>query len=297
MTPLAPAAMPDLAVCESCRGELLDATNRRYRYPFINCAACGPRDSIIDTLPYARARTSMRDFTMCHACEREYYDPLDRRFGAEPNACPVCGPQASLWDGGGTVVATRDRAVTAAANAVRAGKIVALKGLGGFELLVDATDDAAVRRLRARRRDDAAPFPVMCPDLECVQQHATLSADETQLLVSPAAPVVMVAARSDGGKLLAPSVAPGSADVGVMLPYTPLHVLLMRDLRRPIVAVGGHVGDAPPCIDEQDAVARLGGVADVFLVHNRRIAHPVDDSVVRVELGRPVVLRRARGYL
>ena len=169
-----------------------------------------------------------------------------------------------MWDGGGTVVATRDRAVTGAANAVRAGKIVALKGLGGFQLLVDATDDAAVRRLRARRHGDAAPFPVMCPDLECVQQHARLGADETQLLVSPAAPVVMVAARSDGGKLLAPSVAPGSADVGVMLPYTPLHVLLMRDLRRPIVAVGGHTGDAPPCIDEQDVVARLGGIADVL---------------------------------
>ena len=288
--------MPDLAVCESCRGELLDATSRRYRYPFINCGVCGPRDSIIDTLPYARARTSMRDFTMCHACEREYYDPLDRRFQAEPNACPVCGPHAALWNAAGAVVATRDRAVLAAANAIRAGQIVALKSLGGFQLLVDATDDAAVRRLRARRQGDETPYPVMCPDLECVQQHATLNAAETQLLVSPVSPIVLVAARRDGRTLLAASVAPGRPEVGVMLPYTPLHVLLMRDLRRPIVATSGHVGDEPPCIDERDAVTRLGGIADVFLVHNRRIARPGDDSVVRVERGRPVVLRRARGY-
>jgi hydrogenase maturation protein HypF len=288
--------MPDIALCESCRGELLDPNNRRYRYPFINCTNCGPRYSVIEHLPYDRANTSMRDFVMCHACEREYHDPLDRRFHAEPNACPVCGPQVALWDATGVVVATRDAAVTAAANAIRAGKIVAVKGLGGFQLLVDATDEAAVRRLRERKHRDEKPFAIMCPDLECVQQHAVLGRDEARLLASPEAPIVLVTARTDGPSHLAPSVAPGSRQLGVMLPYTPLHVLLMRDLRRPIVATSGNHAEEPICIDEREVVERLGGIADVFLVHNRPILRHVDDSVVRVVRGRPLMLRRARGY-
>lgn len=288
--------MPDIALCESCRGELLDPNNRRYRYPFINCTNCGPRYSIIDCLPYDRANTSMRDFVMCHACEREYHDPLDRRFHAEPNACPVCGPQVALWDATGAVVATRDAAVMAAANAIRAGKIVAVKGLGGFQLLVDATDEAAVRRLRERKHRDEKPFAIMCPDLECVQQHAVLGPDEARLLSSPEAPIVLVTARTDGPSHLAPSVAPGSRQLGVMLPYTPLHVLLMRDLRRPIVATSGNHAEEPICIDEREVVERLGGIADLFLVHNRPILRHVDDSVVRVVRGRSLMLRRARGY-
>jgi hydrogenase maturation protein HypF len=292
--------MPDIALCESCRGELLDPNNRRYHYPFIACTNCGPRYTIIEQLPYDRANTSMRDFVMCHACQREYHDPLDRRFHAAPNACPVCGPHVALWDATGTVVATRDGAVMAAANAITAGQIVAVKGLGGFQLLVDATDDAAVRRLRAHTHCDQELLAIMCPDLECVQQHAVLGPDEAGLLVSPEAPIVLVATRTDtrqdAPSPLAPSVAPGSRQLGVMLPYTPLLVLLMRDLRRPIVATSGTHIEASTCIDEREVVARLGGIADLFLVHNRRIARQVDDSTVRVVRGRLRVLRRARGY-
>ncbi len=288
--------MPDIALCESCRGELLDPNNRRYRYPFINCTNCGPRYSIIERLPYDRANTSMRGFVMCHACEREYHDPLDRRFHAEPNACPVCGPQVALWDATGAVVATRDAAVMAAANAIRAGQIVAVKGIGGFQLLVDATDDAAVRRLRERKHRDEKPFAIMCPDLECVQQHAVLGPDEARLLASPEAPIVLVTARTGGPSTLAPSVAPNGRQLGVMLPYTPLHVLLMRDLRRPIVATSGNHAEEPICIDEHEVVERLGGIADLFLVHDRPIVRHVDDSVVRVVRERPLMLRRARGY-
>ena len=288
--------MPDIALCESCRGELLDPNNRRYRYPFINCTNCGPRYSIIHCLPYDRANTAMREFVMCHACNREYRDPLDRRFHAEPNACPVCGPHVALWDATGAVVATRDAAVTAAANAIRAGQIVAVKGLGGFQLLVDATDEAAVQRLRARKHRDEKPFAMMCPDLECVHQHARIGPDEAHLLSSPEAPIVLVDARRDVPSTLAPSVAPGSRQLGVMLPSTPLHVLLMRDLRRPIVATSGNQAEEPICFDEHEVVARLGGIADMFLVHNRPIVRHVDDSVVRVARSRPLMLRRARGY-
>jgi len=288
--------MPDIALCESCRGELLDPNNRRYRYPFINCTNCGPRYSIIEALPYDRAHTSMRVFVMCHACHREYRDPLDRRFHAEPNACPVCGPHVALWDATGAVIAERDQALIAAANAIRAGEIVAVKGLGGFQLLVDATDEAAVQRLRARKHRDEKPFAMMCPDLECVQQHARIGPDEAHLLSSPEAPIVLVDARRDGPVRLAPSVAPGSRQLGVMLPSTPLHVLLMRDLRRPIVATSGNQAEEPICFDEHEVVARLGGIADLFLVHNRPIVRHVDDSVVRVARSRPLMLRRARGY-
>ena len=294
--PPSAVVMPDIALCESCRGELLDPNNRRYRYPFINCTNCGPRFSIIDRLPYDRAHTSMRDFVMCHACDREYHDPLDRRFHAEPNACPVCGPQVALWDATGAVVARRDQAVMAAANALRAGQIVAVKGLGGFQLLVDATDEAAVQRLRARKHREEKPFAIMCPDLECTHQHARIGPDEARLLSSPEAPIVLVDARDDTPRTLAPSVAPGSRQLGVMLPYTPLHVLLMRDLRRPIVATSGNLAEEPICIDEHEVVSRLGGIADAFLVHNRPIVRHVDDSVVRVVGSRPLMLRRARGY-
>jgi hydrogenase maturation protein HypF len=287
--------MPDIALCESCRGELLDPTNRRYRYPFINCTNCGPRYSIVESLPYDRANTSMRRFAMCPDCQREYRDPGDRRFHAEPNACPTCGPQVALWDAGGHVIAERDAAMVAVANAVRAGLVVALKGLGGFQLIVDATDDAAVRRLRARKHRDEKPFALMCPDLDCVQSHTVLGDVEARLLTSPEAPIVLVRARDDAQRV-APSVAPGMHQLGVMLPYTPLHVLLMRDLRRPLVVTSGNLAEEPMCIDERHVVDVLGGIADVFLVHDRPIVRAVDDSVVRVVAGRELVLRRARGY-
>ena len=293
----APSAvvMPDIALCESCRGELLDPTNRRYHYPFINCTNCGPRYSIVEALPYDRANTSMRGFAMCPDCHREYEDPRDRRFHAEPNACPTCGPHVSLWDAAGHVVAERDAALVAVANAVRAGLVVALKGLGGFQLIVDATDDAAVRRLRARKHRDEKPFALMCPDLDCLQEYAVIGDAEARLLTSPEAPIVLVRARDDVRRV-APSVAPGMRHFGVMLPYTPLPVLLMRDLRRPVVATSGNLAEEPMCTDEREVVRVLGGIADVFLVHDRPIVRAVDDSVVRVVAGRELVLRRARGY-
>lgn len=287
--------MPDIAICESCRGELLDPNNRRYRYPFINCTNCGPRYSIIEALPYDRAHTSMRGFAMCPACRREYEDPLDRRFHAEPNACPVCGPHVALWDGAGRVVAERGAALAAAGNALRAGRILALKGLGGFQLLVDATDDQAVRRLRDRKHRDEKPFALMCPDVECTREHARLSSDEMRLLASPEAPIVLVTARA-GDQSLSPAVAPGMRQLGVMLPYTPLHVLLLRDLRRPVVATSGNHAEEPMVIDEREALEALGGIADLFLVHDRPIVRHVDDSVVRIVAGRELLLRRARGY-
>ncbi|MFN7976516.1 MAG: carbamoyltransferase HypF [Vicinamibacterales bacterium] len=287
--------MPDIALCESCRGELLDPTNRRYRYPFINCTNCGPRYSIVEALPYDRAHTSMRHFPMCPDCHREYDDPHDRRFHAEPNACPTCGPQVALWDAAGRVIAERDAAMVAVANAVRAGLIVALKGIGGFQLIVDATDDAAVRRLRARKHRDEKPFALMCPDVDCMHGYSLIGDAEARLLNSPEAPIVLVRTR-EGVQRVAPSVAPGMRQLGVMLPYTPLHVLLMRDLRRPIVATSGNLAEEPMCIDERDVVRVLGGIADVFLVHDRPIVRAVDDSVVRVVAGRELMLRRARGY-
>jgi hydrogenase maturation protein HypF len=288
--------IPDIALCESCRGELLNPDNRRYRYPFINCTNCGPRYSIIEALPYDRANTSMRAFAMCPACDREYRDPLDRRFHAEPNACPVCGPHVSLWDATGAVVAERDHAMIAAANAIRAGKIVAVKGLGGFQLLVDATDEAAVGRLRQRKHRDEKPFAIMCPDIECVHQHARVGPAEARLLASPEAPIVLLETRTDHREPLAPSVAPGSRHLGAMLPYTPLHVLLMRDVLRPIVATSGNHAEEPICIDEREVVARLGHIADLYLVHDRPIVRHVDDSVVRVVRTRELMIRRARGY-
>jgi len=275
-------AKPDLVLCESCRGELFDPNNRRYRYPFINCAHCGPRSSIVDRLPYTRANTSMRGFSMCHACQREYHDPLDRRYHAEPNACPVCGPHVALWDAAGVVVAERNSALTAAANAIRAGRIMAVKSPGGFRLAVDATDEAAVLRLRARQHGDDTPFIVMCPDFEFVQMCARFGADEARLLASIYAPIVLVDPRLDHPEALAPSVLGGSRQLGVMLPSTPLQVLLMRDLRRPIALTSSPRPGELPCVDDREVVARFGGIADGFLVHNRPVLHPLHDSVVRV---------------
>ena len=288
--------MPDIALCESCRGELLDPANRRYRYPFINCTNCGPRFSIIDGLPYDRAQTSMRGFAMCPECRREYEDPGHRRFHAEPNACPSCGPRLALWDARGGPLLDGDAALMAAASAIRAGRIVAMKGLGGFQLLVDAANDVAVRRLRERKHRDEKPFALLCVDLECAQDLAQVSSQEARLLLSPQAPIVLLDASPAAPRAVAPSVAPQCGQLGVMLPYTPLHVLLMREMRRPIVATSGNRAEEPICVDEAEVVEQLDGIADLYLVHDRPIVRHVDDSVVRVVRGRELVLRRARGY-
>lgn len=294
----APTALvlPDIATCPDCLGELLDPGNRRYRYPFTNCTQCGPRYTIIEKLPYDRANTTMKEFGMCEACRAEYEDPHDRRFHAQPNACPACGPHTELWTGDGRILSKYDEAVRGAAGAIRDGKIIAVKGLGGFHLIVDARNEAAVIRLRKRKRREEKPFALMMPSLEAVRTECGVSDLEARLFRSPEAPIVLlrrfVASRSE----IAPSVAPGLPDLGVMRPYTPLHHLLMRELDFPLVATSGNVADEPICTDEREAVERLGGIADLFLVHNRPIARPVDDSVVRVLMGREQVLRRSRGY-
>jgi hydrogenase maturation protein HypF len=285
--------LTDLATCPGCLSDILDPANRRYRYPFTNCTYCGPRYSIVEALPYDRPNTSMRHFPMCEECRAEYDDPLNRRFHAQPTACPRCGPQLALWDRAGEILARHDEALIRSADAIRAGSIVALKGLGGFQLIVDARNADAIRRLRQRKRRPDKPFALMFPTLQGTSEHCEVSALEAELLTSAEAPIVLLQRLTDA---LPMEIAPGNPNIGVMLPYTPLHHLLMRELDAPIVATSGNLSGEPICIDEQDALNRLGGIADLFLVHDRPIARHVDDSVVRVMGGRETILRRARGY-
>lgn len=286
--------LPDIATCPDCQRELFDPTNRRYRYPFINCTNCGPRFSIIEALPYDRPNTTMKHFELCEACRTEYEDPLDRRFHAQPNACPVCGPHLELWTQQGNVLATHHHALLEAVSAIRQGQIVALKGLGGFHLVADAGNDEAIQRLRQLKHRDGKPFATMFPSLALVSDYCDVSMEAAALLTSPAAPIVILPCRTHDK--LAVALAPAHPTLGVMLPYTPLHHLLMTELGFPIVATSGNQSDEPICIDEEEALQRLATIADVFLVHNRPIKRPVDDSVTRIVAARPMMLRRARGY-
>jgi hydrogenase maturation protein HypF len=290
--------LPDIAVCDDCLREVFDPTNRRFHYPFINCTNCGPRYSIIESLPYDRGNTTMRAFTMCLACQAEYENPLDRRFHAQPNACPDCGPRLQYWNAAGAVEADQDEALLRAVAAIREGMIVAIKGLGGFHVMVDARSEEAVRRLRRRKAREEKPLAVMFPNLQDVRSTCLVSAEEEALLRSPEAPIVLLrhlaAARREIA--VASSVAPGNPYSGVLLPYTPLHHLLLAGLGFPVVATSGNVCDEPICIDEHEAVARLGTIADAFLVHNRPIARQVDDSVLRIVRGRTTLIRRSRGF-
>ena len=278
---------PDAATCAACRTELLDPADRRYRYPFINCTDCGPRFTIISSLPYDRERTSMRAFPMCEDCRREYEDPADRRFHAEPVACPACGPR--LWVDGSDA-----DPIETATTCLRAGGIVALKGLGGFHLACDATDETAVARLRERKRRPDKPFAVMVADAEAADAWFAPTAAELEALTSWRAPIVLVAER----RALAPSVAPGFARHGAMLPATPLHHLLLRAVDRPLVMTSGNASEEPICITNDDALARLGPIADVVVLHDRDVVARYDDSVVRLRTGShaPSVLRRARSF-
>lgn len=286
--------LPDIATCADCLAEIVDPTNRRYRYPFTNCTHCGPRFSIIESLPYDRPNTSMKHFKLCPTCQAEYANPLDRRFHAQPNACPLCGPHLELWNAYGDILATHDAALRLAAEAIRQGQIVALKGLGGFQLLVDSRDSIVIQRLRRLKHRSDKPLAVMFPSLESVFDCCDLSPVEITLLQQPAAPIVLV--RVSNRVMLAAEVAPHNPFVGVMLPYTPLHHLLLADLGFPIVATSGNRASEPICIDEREALERLGAIADVWLVHNRPIVRHVDDSVVQVVDNQPMLLRRARGY-
>lgn len=289
--------LPDIAACPDCLREILDPRDRRYRYPFTNCTHCGPRFTIIESLPYDRGNTSMKGFAMCEACRREYEDPLDRRFHAQPNACPKCGPRLELWGTGGNMLSAGDDALVETAGAIRNGSIVAVKGLGGFHLVADARSDAAVGRLRERKRREEKPFALMAPSLAAAKACCEVSALEERLLLSPEAPIVLLQ-RGTGNRdgAISPLVAPRNPYLGIMLPYTPLHHLLMRGLGFFVVATSGNLSDEPICTDEKEAVETLRGIADLFLVHNRPILRHADDSVARVMMGREILLRRARGY-
>ncbi len=290
ITPTA-AITPDLATCSQCRAEWADPANRRYRYPFINCTQCGPRYSILERIPYDRPNTSMRGFQQCAACQAEYDDPANRRYHAQPNACPQCGPQCGWWDAAGVEASTGADAVATAVAALRNGRIVAVKGIGGFHLMTLAGRAASVAELRRRKQRDAKPFAVMFPSLQVVRAFAQVSDLEAELLTSPVAPIVLV----ERSREWTSAIAPGNPFIGAFLPYSPLHLAIMEGVDTPLIATSGNLADEPLCYDEAEAVERLRGIADGYLVHNRPIVRPIDDSVVRVVLGRPLWLRRARG--
>ncbi|MBV8106210.1 MAG: carbamoyltransferase HypF, partial [Hyphomicrobiales bacterium] len=289
---------PDAAICAACAQEIVDPFQRRFRYPFANCTHCGPRLSIVKGIPYDRANTTMSPFAMCEACREEYRNPADRRFHAEAIACDVCGPEAKLarLDGRPTRFdrrSTRDE-VDAVRRLMMKGEIVAIKGLGGFHLACDATNAEAVARLRRLKRRDAKPFALMARDLDVVRRYCTVGAEEERALVSTAAPIVLLSA--DKAEKLPDEVAPGLATLGFMLPTTPLHLLILARMERPVVMTSGNVSEEPQVIDDGEARARLGEIATYALIHNREIAIRVDDSVARVMAGRARILRRARGF-
>lgn len=284
--------LPDLVTCDACLREIFDPANRRHHYPFTTCTHCGPRYTIIEALPYDRARTSMRYFEMCHSCAAEYADPTSRRFHAETNACPACGPQLSMLDMGGRTVSSGSDALAIAAEALRSGGIVALKGIGGFQLLADARNEAAILGLRQRKRRPAKPFAVMVSSLDAARLIGEIGPLEEDVLCSPAGPIVLLHSRRE----VAPAVAPDNPNIGVMLPSSPLHHILCRELSFPIVATSGNHGDEPIASTDTEALERLAGIADMILTHDRPIVRPVDDSVARLIAGVSTTLRNGRGY-
>jgi hydrogenase maturation protein HypF len=283
---------PDIATCADCLREIFDPLDRRYRYPFTNCTNCGPRFTVVRGVPYDRRLTTMAEFPMCADCAREYHDSSDRRFHAEPVCCPACGPRVRLLDRDG--MAQTGDPIRTAAELLRSGNIVAVKGLGGYHLAALASDEKAVRRLRSRKHREDKPFAVMASDLKAARALATIDELEQSALLSPRRPVVLL--KRKAGIELAHSVAPSNRFIGVMLPYTPLHHLLCHSVKAPIVLTSGNVSDEPIAYADDDAAKRLAGIADGFLVHNRQIHIRTDDSVVRVSRGREVLQRRARGY-
>ncbi|QDU99164.1 carbamoyltransferase HypF [Lignipirellula cremea] len=298
----------DMGVCDDCLAELRDPADRRYRYPFLNCTNCGPRLTLIESAPYDRSRTTMAPFPLCDACQAEYDDPTDRRFHAQPTACPACGPRLVLWDAHGQTVhdpaAPGEDPLRQFADAVRQGRIGALKGVGGYHLTCDATQPAAVEELRRRKQRDAKPFALMVRDLAAAKRWCEVDADEAALLESLPRPIVLLRKRPDGSGdegedalHVADATAPGNPYLGMMLPSTPLHHLLAAELGdRPLVMTSGNLTDEPIACRDDDAVLRLGGLADLILAHNRPIHVRCDDSVVCMVAGAPLPLRRSRGY-
>jgi hydrogenase maturation protein HypF len=284
---------PDIATCPDCLEEIFDPTDRRYHYPFTNCTNCGPRFTIIEDIPYDRPLTTMKNFTMCPECLKEYEDPLDRRFHAQPNACPVCGPSLELLDSTGNPVDTDDVIVTSA-DLLRQGKIIAVKGLGGFLLACDASSEKTVNLLRERKHRPFKPFAVMMSTIEEVKIHCEITPEEEILINSPNSPIVLVKWKQESK--IAKTVAPNLKYLGVMVPYTPLHHLLMRETGLPLVMTSGNFSEEPIAKDNDEAIRRLSSIADYYLVHNRDIYARYDDSVIMVEDEIPQLLRRARGY-
>ena len=284
---------PDIATCEDCKREIFCPTDRRFRYPFTNCTNCGPRFTIIEDIPYDRPRTTMHKFEMCPECQREYDDPLDRRFHAQPNACPKCGPSLELVDGNGNPIACND-VIKTVGELLKVGKILALKGLGGFQLACDATNKKAVNLLRGRKRRPSKPLAVMVATLEDVEKHCLVSPEERKLLQSSECPIVLLGWKRSSSNI-SPVIAPNLKYLGIMLPYTPLHHFLLREVGLPLVMTSGNLSEEPIAKDNNEALARLRGIADYFLLHNRDISGRYDDSVYMVE-DKPQAIRRARGY-
>jgi hydrogenase maturation protein HypF len=306
---------PDIATCAACEAELFDEADRRRHYPFVNCTNCGPRFTIIEDIPYDRPMTTMRDFPMCEACAAEYEDPADRRFHAQPNACPVCGPRLFLnpsrpeWEWSpeketvprehreAAASRARDAEIVRAAVAlIREGRLVAVKGLGGFQLACDATDEAAVTRLRERKNRWGKPLAIMVTDVDAARELAYVDDEEAALLAGTARPIVLLRARDGADDTIAPSVAGPLPELGVMLPYTPLHHVLLAEAGRPLVMTSGNLSEEPIAMENDEALERLAAIADAFLMHDRGIYSRYDDSVARVRAGGVEFFRRARGY-
>jgi hydrogenase maturation protein HypF len=284
---------PDASICGACRAEVLDPKERRYGYPFANCTHCGPRFSIVKEVPYDRANTTMADFPMCASCNSEYLQPADRRFHAQPIACPTCGP--SIWlERSDTSESSERTALDSVIELLENGAVVAIRGLGGFHLACDATNPDAVLRLRERKHRYGKPFALMAKDLDTIRRYCNLTPAEADLLQSPEAPIVLLSA--DGEEKLPEGIAPGLNSVGFMLPYTPLHLLITRQIDRPLVMTSGNTSDEPQVTSLDNARVNLRGIADAMLMHDREIANRIDDSVVRIVANRPSVIRRARGY-
>ena len=291
--------LPDIAACNDCIDEIFDPANRRYLYPFTNCTNCGPRFSIIRALPYDRKNTAMDEFEMCDNCRAEYTNPLNRRFHAEPTACPKCGPQATLADSKGIVIADKNDAINKTASLIKDGRIIALKGIGGYQLLADASNADAIKELRKRKHRSEKPFALMFPDIESIESVCEVTEAEKNLLLSSEAPIVLLKRKpqnTSGEQIVAYEAAGLNPNLGVMLPYTPLHHILMSYLKIPVIATSGNISEEPICIDDAEAFEKLSSIADYFLTNNRKILRHVDDSIVRIAAGREYMMRRARGY-
>ncbi len=286
--------LPDISICDECSKEIDDPDDRRFEYPFTNCTNCGPRFTIIEYLPYDRQNTSMRSFNMCPECWTEYNHVFDRRFHAQPDACHSCGPWVSLYDAKGNLISDKDGAIERAASLIKEGNIVAIKGVGGYHLLCDAMNEDAVIRLRRRKQREEKPMAVMFPDMKGIKAEAIINELEERAINSVEKPIVIV--KKKEGNSLARSVSVGNSTLGVFLPYTPLHRIILRKLNSPVIATSANITDEPIVSEEKDAFARLEGIADGFLAHNREIVRKCDDSVVRITAERQVPVRRSRGF-